>query len=342
MFLLDEFAQLLGAQSWLKPEAFLDDVVCDLWKRWHEPHRYWHGPRHLFGLLEEAQSAPDSLRFPLILATAFHDAIYDPRRTDNEPLSARLFLSYAAMGSPSDEVAIVVAIEDTATGIARNPLSEALLEMDRRILGSSNLSELLAWENAIAREYQLHPWPDYVAGRCRFLRDHQLSNLAGYVESKRPRIGIYAGRFDPFHQGHLDILLRAEELFDKVIVAVGINPDKKSGSVEERLNAVRESLPFHEVRGFGGLLTDLVEEIGTYADASVVRGLRDGYDLQQEINQARFLEDLSPQARTVWIPCDRRSQHISSTAIRALRKFGSEAAVSYLPDRFRYAGSLGR
>lgn len=339
---LDEFTKLLGEKSWLKPGASLEDVIRDLWERWHEPHRYWHGPRHLFELLDEAQSAPESLRFPLILATAFHDAIYDPRRTDNEPLSAQLFLSYAAMGSAFDEAAIVDAIEDTATGIARNPLSELLLKMDRRILVSRSLGELSDWEGAISREYQLHPWPDYVAGRCRFLRDNQLFDLAEYVESKRPRIGIYAGSFDPFHQGHLDILLRAEELFDKVIVAVGINPDKKSGSVEERLNAVRESLPFHEVRGFGGLLIDLVGEISAYADTSVVRGLRDGYDLQQEINQARFLEDLSPRIRTVWIPCDRRSQHISSTAIRALRKFGSEAAAGYLPDQFRYASSFGR
>jgi pantetheine-phosphate adenylyltransferase len=226
--------------------------------------------------------------------------------------------------------------------VARNPLSEELLRMDRQILCSSSLSELLAWERDIAREYQLHPWPDYVAGRCHFLRENGLSELAGYVESKRPRIGIYAGSFDPFHQGHLEILLRAEELFDKVIVAVGINPDKNAGTVEDRLDAVRESLPFHEVRGFVGLLTELVEEIGSYADAAVVRGLRDGYDLQQEINQARFLEDLSPQVRTVWIPCDRRSQHISSTAIRALRKFGSPAAASYLPDRFSYAHSIGQ
>jgi len=59
--------------------------------------------------------------------------------------------------------------------------------------------------------------------------------------------------------------------------------------------------------------------------------------LQQEINQARFLEDLLPDIRTVWIPCDRRSQHVSSTAIRALQKFGAEQAGEYLPDRFAYA-----
>lgn len=337
----EDFAVLLGQKPWLKDMSEAGRVAEDLWRRWGEPHRVWHGREHLLDLLGRTAGAPEAMRFPLVLAVAFHDAIYDPRRNDNEWLSADLFQQMAALPD-AEKDQIVAAIDDTATGVPSTPLSEHLLAMDRRILSSTDFHELLSWERSIAREYQYVSWPDYVAGRTDFLEANGLIALAGYVRAHRPHIGIYAGSFDPFHEGHLNILTRAEEIFEKVIVAVGINPDKRSGDVESRVERVRQALPFHEVVAFSGLLTELVAEVSAYATVTLIRGLRDGYDLQQEINQARFLEDISPGVRMAWIPCDRRFQHISSSAIRALGKFDAEKASGYLPDRFAYARELSR
>ena len=97
--------------------------------------------------------------------------------------------------------------------------------------------DLLGYEFQIFREFQYLNMVEYRRGRSKFFSRFSrrfpdcrvnMQFLIEYLERRRTRVGVYAGTFNPFHIGHLSILEKAELMFDKVIVAVGINPKSKS------------------------------------------------------------------------------------------------------------------
>ena len=142
-------------------------------------------------------------------------------------------------------------------------------------------------------------------------------------------IGVYPGSFNPFHQGHLNILFKAEKIFDKVIVARGINTEK-APSVYEIPQMVKGRAECIEYKG---LLTDCIESIvkaNPDAKVTVIRGLRNSVDLQYEMNQYRYFQDLMPNMQMVSIFCDKEFEHISSSGIRTLQPFGYDKIRSYM------------
>jgi len=137
------------------------------------------------------------------------------------------------------------------------------------------------------------------------------------------KIGLYPGSFNPWHEGHTDILGKALGVFDKVIVAIGYNPEKDMPfQIDKRAVQIQDSIPyshrFVEIRHFDGLLVNCVDGFG--ADA-IIRGLRNGHDLQYEMNQQYWNEDLGLTIPVVYFICDRKLSHISSSVIRMLKKF---------------------
>ncbi|MBO4513064.1 MAG: adenylyltransferase/cytidyltransferase family protein, partial [Victivallales bacterium] len=154
-----------------------------------------------------------------------------------------------------------------------------------------------------------------------------------YLERRRPRVGIYAGTFNPFHIGHFSILEKAEQMFDKVIVAVGINPQKHTG---KDLNLAK-TLPFHEVISFDTLMVDLIQKESVLSDVTLVRGLRNGYDLDYEMNQLCFMQEMWPATQSVYIPCDKNLEHISSSALKGLSIFDVRGRdYMYYPHKYDY------
>lgn len=141
------------------------------------------------------------------------------------------------------------------------------------------------------------------------------------------KIGIYPGSFNPFHIGHYDIALKAERVFDKIIVAQGINPAKS----EEK--APDLNLPFRVMRyscSLAQLYTNFVlwEPKDTYF---IVRGLRNGYDLGYEEVLRKTVEDMvspevSPKIQFAYFFCNRAFEHISSSTIRQLMKSGEDVS----------------
>ena len=131
------------------------------------------------------------------------------------------------------------------------------------------------------------------------------------------KIGIYAGSFNPFHQGHYNILLKAERIFDKVIIARGINPEKKN-----ELSTFPDAILLYQtIMYYDGLLTDFLDSL-PYKNVTLIRGLRNSTDLQAELTQYRYLQELKPDIQVVSIFCDMEYEHISSSAIRILQKYG--------------------
>ncbi len=136
---------------------------------------------------------------------------------------------------------------------------------------------------------------------------------------------VYAGSFDPPTYGHMDIIARASKLADELIVAVAVNPHKKSLlSLEERnelLKALTKDMPNVRVEFFTGLLVRFVEREN--ADA-IIRGFRAVSDFEYELQLAQGNSLLSPQTETVFLVSNAKYSFISSTFVKEAAFFGGE------------------
>ena len=138
-------------------------------------------------------------------------------------------------------------------------------------------------------------------------------------------IAVYPGTFDPITLGHEDVVRRATQLFEHVIVAVAAGHHKKTlFSLEERIDMVREAVkpyPQVQVESFSGLLRDFVVARGGKA---MVRGLRAVTDFDYEFQLAGMNRSLMPQVETVFLTPSDRYQFISSTFVREIATLNGE------------------
>lgn len=141
------------------------------------------------------------------------------------------------------------------------------------------------------------------------------------------KVAIYPGSFNPWHEGHTDVLLKSIKVFRTVYVAIGINPEKDSKPAHERVSDVERAIEKAigkgkaydvEVHCFAGLLVDYVKEMKPDA---IIRGLRNASDLEFEKTQQYWNEDLGITAPTFYVVTDRKLSHISSSAIRMVNSF---------------------
>ncbi|WP_027001030.1 adenylyltransferase/cytidyltransferase family protein [Eisenibacter elegans] len=310
--------------------------------RWQEAHRYYHNEAHLQQLLERIEGArltqqlSDDAYASLIMAAYFHDAVYEPRRQDNEVLSALLFEQMTAPHPLREDIKTIIL--DTATHQSSNELSAQFSAWDMEIVSQGSLDELLAWERGIFKEYQFLEYSLYKQLRLQLLARWEqefpanaanLQFLQAYLRQYRPRIGVYAGSFNPFHNGHLNILEKAEAIFDKIIVAQGINPEKQAENLYKLtdINALRH----RQLDTFSAFLTEYLSSKEQDAEVVLVRGLRNGDDLDYEVNQLRFMDEMKADLKIVFIPCDKQFEHISSSGIKNLEKVRKGAGKQYLP-----------
>ncbi len=126
-------------------------------------------------------------------------------------------------------------------------------------------------------------------------------------------IALYPGSFNPWHEGHDDILQKALKVFDNIVVLQGHNPAKLE--VKDKSFLTATSKYGDRVTGgfFKGLLVDAVKDFGFTA---IIRGLRNGHDLQYETNNQYWNEDLGCEIPFVYFICDRKYSHISSSSIK--------------------------
>ncbi|MBI1931845.1 MAG: pantetheine-phosphate adenylyltransferase [Ignavibacteriales bacterium] len=141
------------------------------------------------------------------------------------------------------------------------------------------------------------------------------------------KIVIYPGTFDPVTNGHIDVIKRAIDLFDKVVVTVARNPIKSPMfTVEERLIMLKESLkefPTVQVDSFEGLVVDHAKEVGAIG---IIRGLRAISDFEYEFQMALMNRKLYEDLRTVFLMPHEKYTYLNSTIVRNLAQFNSDVS----------------
>ena len=149
------------------------------------------------------------------------------------------------------------------------------------------------------------------------------------------RTGIYPGSFDPVTMGHWDVILRAEKLVDRLIVAVLHNPAKQGAfSVEERVAFLKElmaPLPNIEVTSFHGLLVDYAKQM----EASfIIRGVRAFSDFEYEFQMALMNRKLAPDLETVFLMPKEKYSAVSSRLVREIGGMGGNLS-DLVPESLR-------
>jgi pantetheine-phosphate adenylyltransferase len=154
---------------------------------------------------------------------------------------------------------------------------------------------------------------------------------------------VCPGSFDPVTKGHLDVIGRAAELFDEVVVAVGVNVAKtRLFTAVERIEMLRTACspwPAVSVRGFEGLLTTFCAEQGAVA---IVKGIRGAHDMDFERQMAQMNSHLTG-IQTVFLPASRTLGFVSSSLVKEVAGLGGDVS-EFLPDfvNERLVERLGR
>lgn len=144
------------------------------------------------------------------------------------------------------------------------------------------------------------------------------------------RIAIYAGSFDPLTNGHLDVLKASLAIADTVFAAIGIQPAKKPlFSFEERVDLIERSTATEfgkdakriKVVAFEGLVIDAAKKNGA---SIMIRGLRDGTDLDYEMQMAGMNETMAPDLQTIFLPASPSVRTITATLVRQIASMGGD------------------
>ena len=146
-------------------------------------------------------------------------------------------------------------------------------------------------------------------------------------------VAFYPGSFDPITNGHIDVLVQALNVAPKVIVAIGIHPGKTPlFSFEERAELIRlsiaEALPERagdvSVASFSNLVVDAAR---SHKASLLIRGLRDGTDLDYEMQMAGMNRQMAPDVQTVFLPAGVASRPITATLVRQIAAMGGDVSA---------------
>ena len=335
-----------------------DMDILALQNMWNEPHRFYHNQEHLeeiLGLIEGErfnltdvdhleESEANTLWYDTLIVTAFfHDAIYDPHSKTNEEESAELFKQMCVKAQPEFIKVVENCILDTKdhTITATSIYSDQFLKFDLNGMINGSLTRMISDEAKIMREFGFVDYDTYKNVRgISFLEkfaphvksinpNSQVDSYIDWFKNRVPNIAIYPGSFFPFHKGHLDILKRAERVFDKVIILLCVNPTKNNNVDHMRtyLSVLRKKLPNNQIEFYDGMLHNYIKllkaPINAPVNVTIVKGLRSASDFDAEKLQLRFMEDMSPDINVMYIVSDRKFEHVSSSAIKQIQSMGS-------------------
>lgn len=158
---------------------------------------------------------------------------------------------------------------------------------------------------------------------------------------------IYPGTFDPLTNGHSDLIARAAQLFDRVVVAVAANAGKAPlFTLEERIQLARVALahlPQVEVLGFDTLLIQLAQQLNIHV---ILRGLRALSDFEYEFQLATMNRQIAPSIETMFLTPSEKFMFISSSLVREIAHYGGDVSpfvhphiATILPSKFKSYGT---
>ncbi len=142
------------------------------------------------------------------------------------------------------------------------------------------------------------------------------------------RIAVFPGSFDPITIGHVSLIKRAAKIFDKVIIAIGLNTSKnKLFPIDVRVKWIEEVFKNNkkiEVREFDGLTVDFCKNVGA---KFIIRGLRNASDFDYEKTIAQLNSELNKEIETVLLISKPKHSHISSTIVREIIRVKGDATM---------------
>ncbi len=147
------------------------------------------------------------------------------------------------------------------------------------------------------------------------------------------RVALYSGSFDPVTNGHVDVIRAASGLCDRLVVAIGIHPGKAPlFTAQERAEMIEqvcteEAAARHcalSVITFAGLAVEAAREAGA---GIIIRGLRDGSDLDYEMSMAGMNGVMAPEVQTVFVPAGLNVRHITATLVRQVALMGGDVSA---------------
>ena len=150
------------------------------------------------------------------------------------------------------------------------------------------------------------------------------------------KTAVFAGSFDPITRGHEDIVLKAMPLFDEIIIAIGVNIDKKYAfPLEQRIKWIENTFaeyPKVKVISYEGLTVDLCRKMNANF---IIRGLRNTNDFEYESIIAEANKKLNPEVETVFFLSDPTVRCISSTVVRDLIRNHADL-TGFIPEKARF------
>lgn len=147
----------------------------------------------------------------------------------------------------------------------------------------------------------------------------------------KKNIAIFPGSFDPLTLGHYDLICRASKLFNQIIVLIGVNSSKQNlFSPEARKSMIEQSISFSNVRVdfWDGLTVDYLKKNDI---KYIVRGIRNTIDFESERSLALMNREVYPKCETIYLQTESKYQHISSSLVREVLKFGKDVST-FVPE----------
>jgi len=348
-----DFEEILTTNKLFKSivKDSLKNKIIILYELWTEKFRYYHGLDHFYFILEKIKE-DDNLTIveseALAILAVYHDAIIDSVQK-----SAILFIKDTNNNKYSDF--IYNSILDTGKHIIpKNKYNKREFELlnkfiswDLWYLNHADVSDIITTEYKVYKEYQKHDYENFKQERSRILQTYItkdniniIKNIIDYINSRTIKVGVYAGSFNPLHLGHINIINKAENIFDKVIIAAGYNPEKKLNDLcflpndmhkNVIYNNLLDKLKYYDVRLFEGFLPEFLNILeNKNSEITLIRGLRTGFDFNYEQKQLQYIKDMKSGIKIVYIPCDKEYEHISSTDMKLLESIKIGSSKKYL------------
>lgn len=303
-----------------------------------QSHRHYHNLDHIYKMLDYLSYKYEN-SFIMSTAVWFHDSVYDPTKHDNEEKSVELFKASRTYKQFSEQekkliIEMILATKDHAKGFEEHHNVEIVADFlyaDLHELYNNNLSiaRTIEIEKSIFKEYGFVPFEIYKKERLKILEKLKedlhvcVDSNINFLTNYKPKIGLFCGSFNPIHKGHYRIIERAEPLFDKIIIARGVNPDKIKSldkDVDDEFIRLRHSLPYHETVFYSDFQYDLIKRLQKFYDVTLIKAIRNEQDFQYEKNNNN-LNDLigvksELKVETLYILAEPEFDVYSSSAIR--------------------------